>query len=89
MKLIFAGTPEFAAEALRAIVDAGHQVALVLTQPDRPAGRGMAMHASPVKQQALAAGIEVFQPLTLKDAATQAYLKAVDADLMVVAAYGL
>lgn len=89
MRLIFAGTPEFAAVALRAIVDAGHQVALVLTQPDRPAGRGMTMHASPVKQLALAAGIEVFQPLTLKDAAAQERVRAVEADLMIVAAYGL
>ena len=89
MRLIFAGTPEFAAHALRAILDAGHQVALVLTQPDRPAGRGMAMHASPVKQMALAAGIEVFQPLSLKDASALERLQAVEADLMVVAAYGL
>jgi len=89
MRLIFAGTPEFAAAALRAILDAGYQVPLVLTQPDRPAGRGMVMHASPVKQQALAAGIEVFQPLTLKDAAAQERIQAVDADVMVVAAYGL
>jgi len=89
MRLIFAGTPEFAALALTAIVDAGHEVALVLTQPDRPAGRGMALHASPVKRRALAAGIEVFQPPTLKDAAAQERLRAVEADAMVVAAYGL
>lgn len=89
MRVIFAGTPEFAALALRAILDAGHQVPLVLTQPDRPAGRGMAMSASPVKQLALAAGIEVFQPLTLKDAAAQARVRAAGADVMVVAAYGL
>jgi methionyl-tRNA formyltransferase len=89
MRLIFAGTPEFAALALAAIIDAGHEVALVLTQPDRPAGRGMAMHASPVKARALAAGIEVFQPPTLKDAAAQARIRAVEADIMVVAAYGL
>lgn len=89
MKLIFAGTPEFAALALTAIIDAGHEVVLVLTQPDRPAGRGMALHASPVKQRALAAGIEVFQPQTLKDAAAQERLRAVEADAMVVAAYGL
>jgi len=89
MKLIFAGTPEFAAQALRAILDAGHQVLLVLTQPDRPAGRGMALHASPVKTLALAAGIEVFQPPTLKDAAAQERLRALGADAMVVAAYGL
>lgn len=89
MRVIFAGTPEFAALALRAILAAGHQVPLVLTQPDRPAGRGMALHASPVKVEALAAGIEVFQPATLKDAAAQERIRAVGADVMVVAAYGL
>jgi methionyl-tRNA formyltransferase len=89
MRVIFAGTPAFAAQALDAILAAGHQVALVLTQPDRPAGRGMAVHASPVKLRAGAAGIEVFQPLTLKDPAAQARLRMVAADLMVVAAYGL
>jgi methionyl-tRNA formyltransferase len=89
MKVIFAGTPEFAAQALQAIIDAGHQVSLVLTQPDRPAGRGLAMQASAVKQCAQAAGIEVFQPVSLKDAATQARILAVGADIMVVAAYGL
>lgn len=89
MRLIFAGTPEFAALALDAILAAGHQVVLVLTQPDRPAGRGMAFQASPVKQRALAAGIEVWQPPTLKDAAIQERLRAVDAEVMVVAAYGL
>lgn len=89
MKLIFAGTPEFAAQALAAIVAAGHEVALVLTQPDRPAGRGMALQPSAVKQVALARGIPIFQPPSLKDAATQARLAAVGADAMVVAAYGL
>lgn len=89
MKLIFAGTPEFAAVALAAILEAGHQVALVLTQPDRPAGRGMALHASPVKQLALTHGIPVFQPATLKDASAQDTIRAVDAEAMVVAAYGL
>jgi len=89
MKVIFAGTPEFAAQALEAIVTAGHQVALVLTQPDRPAGRGMSLQPSAVKQVALAHGLEVFQPLTLKDAEAQAKIAAVGAELMVVAAYGL
>ena len=89
MRLIFAGTPEFAATALQAIVAAGHQVALVLTQPDRPAGRGMALQPSAVKKVALDHGIEVFQPLTLKDAAAQAKIAAVGAEIMVVAAYGL
>ncbi len=89
MRLIFAGTPEFAALALQAIVAAGHDVALVLTQPDRPAGRGMALQPSPVKKLALEKGIEVFQPLTLKDAEAQAKIAAVGAGVMVVAAYGL
>ena len=89
MKLIFAGTPDFAAEALAAIIDAGHEVALVLTQPDRPAGRGMALQPSAVKKLALERGIEVFQPLTLKDAGAQARLASVQAEVMVVAAYGL
>jgi len=89
VRLIFAGTPEFAALALQAIVAAGHDVALVLTQPDRPAGRGMALQPSPVKKLALEKGIEVFQPLTLKDAEAQAKIAAVGAEVMVVAAYGL
>ena len=86
MKVIFAGTPEFAAQALDAILAAGHEVPLVLTQPDRPAGRGMALQPSPVKQRAVAAGIEVFQPLSLKDASAQAKVAALAADVMVGAA---
>jgi methionyl-tRNA formyltransferase len=89
MKLIFAGTPEFAAQALQAIVAAGHDVALVLTQPDRPAGRGMSLQPSAVKKVALEHGIEVFQPLTLRDAEAQAKIAVVGAEVMVVAAYGL
>ena len=97
MKLIFAGTPEFAAQALSAIVAAGHEVALVLTQPDRPAGRGMKLQASPVKQCALEHGIAVAQPLSLRldgkypedAAAAKAAIDAAQADVMVVAAYGL
>lgn len=89
MKLIFAGTPEFAAAALAALISAGHEVALVLTQPDRPAGRGMSLQASPVKQLAQAHGIPVFQPPSLKDAEAQGVVRAVGAETMVVAAYGL
>ena len=89
MKVIFAGTPEFAARALDAVVAAGHDVSLVLTQPDRPAGRGMALQPSAVKKSALAHDLEVFQPPTLRDAAAQARIAAVGADVMVVAAYGL
>lgn len=89
MRLIFAGTPEFAALALKAILAAGHQVPLVLTQPDRPAGRGMNLQPSPVKQVALESDIEVFQPLSLKAPEAQWKLAGLDADVMVVAAYGL
>ena len=89
MRLIFAGTPEFAAQALRAILASGHRVELVLTQPDRPSGRGMMLLASPVKAVAQAAGIEVFQPLTLRDQTAQKRIRSVGADLMIVAAYGL
>lgn len=89
MNLIFAGTPEFAAQALLAIIQAGHQVKLVLTQPDRPAGRGMSLHASPVKQLAEAHGLPVYQPPSLKTEEAQARLREIGADVMVVAAYGL
>lgn len=89
MKLIFAGTPEFAAQSLRAILAAGHQVLLVLTQPDRPSGRGMALHPSAVKTVAMEHGIEVFQPPTLRDPEAQAKIQALGADAMIVAAYGL
>jgi len=89
VRLIFAGTPEFAATALLAIVDAGHDVMLVMTQPDRPAGRGMSLQLSPVKRLALERGIAVFQPSTLKDAAAQERIVATGAEVMVVAAYGL
>jgi len=89
MKIIFAGTPEFAVPALQALIEAGHQVSLVLTQPDRPSGRGMKLKASPVKQLAVASGIEVFQPETLKEADVQVRIAAENADVMIVAAYGL
>ncbi len=89
MKLVFAGTPDFAASSLKAILAAGHQVELVLTQPDRPSGRGMSLRPSPVKEVAAAAGIEVYQPSTLKDQVAQQRLNTVQADAMVVAAYGL
>jgi methionyl-tRNA formyltransferase len=89
MNLVFAGTPEFAAYALKAILAAGHRVGLVLTRPDRPVGRGMALRASPVKEAAAAAGIGVFQPATLKDPAVRERIRAERAEAMVVAAYGL
>jgi methionyl-tRNA formyltransferase len=89
MKLIFAGTPEFAVPALAALIAAGHTIVLVLTQPDRPAGRGMKLKASPVKELALAHDLAVFQPETLKTADVQERIAAANADVMVVAAYGL
>ena len=89
MKIVFAGTPDFAALSLNALLAAGHDIALVLTQPDRPSGRGMVLRSSPVKIAAEASGIDVFQPLTLKDPATQERIRAVHADAMIVAAYGL
>ncbi|MCM5679322.1 methionyl-tRNA formyltransferase [Schlegelella sp. S2-27] len=97
MKVVFAGTPEFAEAALAALQAAGFEISLVLTQPDRPAGRGMKLHASPVKQFALARGIAVAQPRSLRldgkypdDArAAQEALRAAAPDVMVVAAYGL
>jgi methionyl-tRNA formyltransferase len=97
MRVIFAGTPEFAAVALKALHDAGFEIPLVLTQPDRPAGRGMQMHASAVKQFALEHNIPVAQPISLRidgkypEIAQEAHalLKATPHDVMVVAAYGL
>jgi methionyl-tRNA formyltransferase len=97
LKLVFAGTPEFAAVALAKLLAAGHQIALVLTQPDRPAGRGLKLQASPVKQLALQHGIPVAQPRSLRldgkfpdeARAAQELLQATDAQAMVVAAYGL
>ncbi len=97
MRIVFAGTPEFARLALEAILTAGHDVPLVLTQPDRPSGRGLKLTPSPVKQRALASGIPVLQPRSLRldgkfpdeARAAQQALNDVEPDLMVVAAYGL
>jgi len=89
MRLIFAGTPAFAAAALATLTDAGHDIAVVLTQPDRPAGRGLRMTASAVKQLAHLRGLQVAQPQTLRDPAAQAMLAALAPEAMVVAAYGL
>jgi len=89
MRIVFAGTPEFAAQHLQALLDAKRQVVAVYTQPDRPAGRGQKLMPSPVKQLALQHGIPVYQPQTLRDPAAQAELDGLQADLMVVVAYGL
>lgn len=89
MRIVFAGTPEFAAVSLRALLDAGRQVIAAYTQPDRPAGRGRRMQASAVKELALASGIAVHQPPGLRHGAVQDELRALAPDLMVVVAYGL
>lgn len=89
MKLVFAGTPEFAAVALEALLAAGHEIALVLTQPDRPAGRGMRARESRVKAVAKNHSLLVEQPVTLKTDAIQSRLRLLKPDAMVVAAYGL
>lgn len=89
MRIIFAGTPEFARVALTALHAAGHTIVAVLTQPDRPSGRGMKLTPSAVKQEAFKLGLPVMQPMTLKSAEIQAELTALAAEVMVVAAYGL
>jgi methionyl-tRNA formyltransferase len=89
MKIVFAGTPEFAAAALESLHAAGHEVALVLTQPDRPAGRGLKTSPSAVKRLAQSLGLPVSQPQTLKDPHAVARIAAQGAEAMVVAAYGL
>ena len=89
MKLVFAGTPDFAAAALDALHRAGHEIALVLTQPDRPAGRGLQPAASAVKRLAQQLGIPVRQPATLKDSQAVSELAAIAPEVMIVAAYGL
>lgn len=96
MRLIFAGTPDFAAVALEALIRAGHEIALVLSQPDRPSGRGMKLTASPVKTLALQHGLPVLTPQTLSlkrdpegAAAVYETLRNLEADVLIVAAYGL
>jgi methionyl-tRNA formyltransferase len=89
LKIIFAGTPEFAVPCLEALLKAGHTICQVFTQPDRPAGRGQHLHESPVKQAALRYGLSISQPKTLRDPHVQAELTALKADVMVVVAYGL
>ncbi|WP_415845940.1 methionyl-tRNA formyltransferase [Stutzerimonas zhaodongensis] len=89
MRIVFAGTPEFAAQHLQALIETGRNVIAVYTQPDRPAGRGQKLMPSPVKQLALEHGIPVHQPQTLRDPAAQAELASLQADLMIVVAYGL
>lgn len=89
MKIVFAGTPDFAVPTLKALLDTPHQLCAVYTQPDRPSGRGRKLSASPVKELALAAGIPVYQPENFKQAENIAALADLQADLLVVVAYGL
>lgn len=89
MRVLFAGTPEFALPPLQALIDDDCEIVAVLTQPDRPAGRGKQLRASPVKQLALENELRVLQPTSLKEAAWQERLAALRPDLMVVVAYGL
>lgn len=89
LRIVFAGTPDFAAHHLQALLNSRHQIIAVYSQPDRPAGRGKKLTASPVKALALSHDIPVYQPLSLKDAAAQQELTALNADIMVVVAYGL
>ena len=88
-RIIFAGTPAFARASLSALVDAGKSPVAVLTQPDRPAGRGKRLTAGPVKEYALEAGIPVMQPASLEEYSTVETLRSLEAELIVVAAYGL
>lgn len=89
LKLAFAGTPEFAATSLAAMIEAQFQPLIVMSQPDRPAGRGRSLQASPVKQLAQSREIPVWQPASLRDGAVQARLSELQLDLLVVVAYGL
>ncbi|WP_373019313.1 methionyl-tRNA formyltransferase [Thiomicrorhabdus sp.] len=89
LKVIFAGTPEFSVAPLQALIDSEHEVVAVYTQPDRPAGRGRKLTASPVKNLALQHDIPVFQPETLRNKDAQQALADLNADIMIVVAYGL
>ena len=88
MKVIFMGTPDFSVGILEAIIEAGHEVVLVVTQPDKPKGRGNTMQFPPVKECALSHNIEVFQPVKIRDTQNIEYLKNFQADIMIVAAFG-
>ncbi|HAU22234.1 MAG TPA: methionyl-tRNA formyltransferase, partial [Erythrobacter sp.] len=89
MRIIFMGTPDFAVPALRALAEAGHEICAVYTQPPRPAGRGKKLRPSPIHKAAEELGLEVRSPKSLKSAEAQEELAALNADIAVVAAYGL
>ena len=88
MKIVFMGTPDFAVQPLKALIEKGHEIALVVTKEDKPKGRGYGMSFTPVKEEALANGIEIFQPTTLNTEEVYEKLKSIDAELYVVVAYG-
>ena len=88
MKIVFMGTPDFAAAALKSLIDAGHEIVLVVTQPDKPKGRSGQLQTSPVKDVAVDAGIPVFQPAKIRLPEEVAELKKYDADVFIVAAFG-
>lgn len=88
MRVIFMGTPDFAVGTLEAIVEAGHEVVLAVTQPDKPKGRGREVQLTPVKECALKHGIEVFQPVKVRETANIEYLRKFNPDIIVVAAFG-
>jgi methionyl-tRNA formyltransferase len=88
MKIVFMGTPEFAVGALESLIEAGHEVKLVVTQPDKPKGRGKELSESPVKVCAKAHNIPTFQPVKIREAESVEYLKTIDADVFIVAAFG-
>ena len=88
MKIAFMGTPDFAAGALRALLDAGHEIVCAVTQPDKPRGRGKTVSCSPVKELALARGIPVLQPVKIRTPEAVEALRGYDAELFVVAAFG-
>src|SRR3990167_2682227 len=88
-KIIFAGTPEFAVPALKKLLDSDHQILTVLTQPDRPAGRGQKLCVSPIKQLAQENNIKIDQPTTLKDVAAQKTIMQLNPDIIIVVAYGM
>ena len=88
MRIVFMGTPDFSVPALKALVEAGHEVAAVVTQPDRPRGRGKELQMTPVKVQALAYGIPVYQPEKVKDPAFVEILRNLQPEVIVVIAFG-
>ena len=88
MRVIFMGTPDFSVGTLQALIDAGHEVVLAVTQPDKPKGRGKSMQFPPVKEAALEHGIEVYQPRRVREPECVEYLRSFDADIIVVVAFG-